>query len=321
MARPTVENREAIEQAKKNLLHAANLLQDVLDGNSYQTDIAGELGISSMQHMLSEGFEPYIRSVIIDIDGLGQKLNENMTPEEKILMGTLIPDDPYIFGKDGKLRILPDYDIDAIYDAIEDCLTDKEAKVLRMHCGCDPDTASGHPTLEDMGTAVNVTKERARQILNKAFEKLRNPNVQKKIFAPTFETARVETEEITSALKELRAEYVRAKDEYDELIVKLKAVEAAKTGGAASDTANLQFSGAEDPMAAIAEARIPDNGLSYRANNWLEQAGYKTLLDVYRAGTDKLMKIRGLGAKSVAEIICLFRDRYHLTIPKAKTED
>lgn len=320
MARP-IENTEAIEQAKVKLLHAAGLLQDILDGKLYQTDAADNLGISSMQHMLSEGFEPYIRNVMLEVENLGQELNKHMTAEEKILMHTLMPDDPYIFGRNNKLRILPHYDVDALNDAILDFLTENEAKILRMDCGCDPDCPGDHFTLDQMGDQINVTKERARQIRDRAYAKLRSPEVQARIFAPEFESTAVETEYLKSALQELKTEYRRSRDEYDELCIKLKALNVAKASNTPMDIPSDMFAKEMDAFASAADARIPDPELSYRSNHWLQEAGYLTLMDVYRAGSDKLSKIRGLGAKSVAELTCLFRDRYHMALPKAETKD
>jgi len=51
-------------------------------------------------------------------------------------------------------------------------LTDSEARVLRMYYGLD-----GHPpmTLEEIGVFVGRTRERVRQIKEKALQKLRHP--------------------------------------------------------------------------------------------------------------------------------------------------
>lgn len=59
-----------------------------------------------------------------------------------------------------------------LYQAMEECLTDREEKVIRLRYGLD----DGHPrTLEEVGKEFGVTRERIRQIEAKAIRKLRHP--------------------------------------------------------------------------------------------------------------------------------------------------
>ena len=57
-------------------------------------------------------------------------------------------------------------------------LTEREAAVLRMRYGLDDEPPK---TLEDVGKAFNVTRERIRQIEAKALRKLRHPSRSKKV--------------------------------------------------------------------------------------------------------------------------------------------
>ena len=57
-------------------------------------------------------------------------------------------------------------------------LTDREAKVLQMRYGLDDGQAK---TLEEVGKAFNVTRERIRQIEAKALRKLKHPTRSKKL--------------------------------------------------------------------------------------------------------------------------------------------
>ena len=57
-------------------------------------------------------------------------------------------------------------------------LTPREADVLRMRYGLDDEQPQ---TLEDVGKAFNVTRERIRQIEAKALRKIRNPNRSSKL--------------------------------------------------------------------------------------------------------------------------------------------
>ena len=57
-------------------------------------------------------------------------------------------------------------------------LTPKEEKIIIMRYGLDDGTEK---TLEEIGIKFNVTRERIRQIENRAFEKLRHPSRSKKL--------------------------------------------------------------------------------------------------------------------------------------------
>ncbi len=64
-------------------------------------------------------------------------------------------------------------DLRAAIDEALDELSPREAKVLRMRFGLD--TTSDH-TLEEVGKQFDVTRERIRQIENKAMCKLQHPS-------------------------------------------------------------------------------------------------------------------------------------------------
>jgi len=63
-------------------------------------------------------------------------------------------------------------------EAVLTTLTDREAKVLRLRFGLED---GRQRTLEEVGQAFNVTRERIRQIEAKALRKLRHPSRSKKL--------------------------------------------------------------------------------------------------------------------------------------------
>ena len=81
--------------------------------------------------------------------------------------------------------LLPDETLPACDDVLSDgelkteiqdamgALTEGEARVLRMYYGLDGQQPM---TLEEIGTYVGRTRERVRQIKEKALQKLRHPN-------------------------------------------------------------------------------------------------------------------------------------------------
>jgi RNA polymerase primary sigma factor len=67
---------------------------------------------------------------------------------------------------------------DRCRDVLDDTLTSREAKVLRMRFGIEMNTDH---TLEEVGRQFNVTRERIRQIEAKALRKLRHPSRAEKL--------------------------------------------------------------------------------------------------------------------------------------------
>ena len=94
-------------------------------------------------------------------------LNSIVGDEEDTELGDFIADEetitPYKSAETAMLR-------DSIYGLL-DTLADREAAVIKMRFGLE-----GNPmTLEEVGKELGVTKERIRQIEDKALKKLRNP--------------------------------------------------------------------------------------------------------------------------------------------------
>ncbi|MCB1031029.1 MAG: sigma-70 family RNA polymerase sigma factor, partial [Acidimicrobiales bacterium] len=65
----------------------------------------------------------------------------------------------------------------AVIEALDE-LNDREKEVVRMRFGLDDGQAR---TLEEVGKAFGVTRERIRQIEAKTLAKLRNPNRSQKL--------------------------------------------------------------------------------------------------------------------------------------------
>lgn len=94
-------------------------------------------------------------------------LNAIVGDEEDTELGDFIADEdtitPYKSAETAMLR-------DSLYDLL-DTLSDREATVVKMRFGLEGNAM----TLEEVGKELGVTKERIRQIEDKALKKLRNP--------------------------------------------------------------------------------------------------------------------------------------------------
>ena len=91
-----------------------------------------------------------------------------MTDDDETYMSDIIPDE----GQDNPEEVVRNM---AVKDAISEVLgtlSDRERLVIKMRFGLED--GIGH-TLEDIGKALGVTRERARQIEDIAMRQLRNP--------------------------------------------------------------------------------------------------------------------------------------------------
>ena len=80
-------------------------------------------------------------------------------------------------GKPSALEVICDDLVKEKAAAIIDTLPPREAAILKMRFGFeDAGGGEGEKTLEEVGTMFNVSRERVRQIENKALRKLRRNN-------------------------------------------------------------------------------------------------------------------------------------------------
>ena len=84
-------------------------------------------------------------------------------------LGDLLPDENIAACDD----VLSEDELKGEIQTAMDALTEGEARVLRMYYGLDGQEPM---TLEEIGTYVGRTRERVRQIKEKALQKLRHPN-------------------------------------------------------------------------------------------------------------------------------------------------
>ena len=157
-----------------------------------------------------------------------------------------------------------DYSIKQIKKVMHERLTDRELTVLELRNG-------RNMTLEDVGKEFGVTRERIRQVEQKAIRKLRHPaNLKRMSVVPYEEYARLEAEN----------QDLKTKLEYAEKNA-LPAYEEKK----------------------IEDIRIEDLELSVRSFNCLRRVGIKTVGDIVNfSKTRGLEKCRNLGRKSLQEI-------------------
>jgi RNA polymerase sigma factor (RpoD-like family) len=152
-----------VEKLNK-LKKTQRILKQSLDRNPTEQELANELNISrnqlgqllqlrrqslSLNHRIGKGEDTELVDLLED---------ENLQlPEDKM--------------SESMLR-------QAIYDVLSEVLTDRERDVIGLRYGL---ASSQIFTLEEVGSMLNLTRERVRQIQSKAMRKLRRPQVAKRL--------------------------------------------------------------------------------------------------------------------------------------------
>ena len=252
--------------------------------------LAGAVGVSqpTVQAHISSG-NMNMRFLVGYAEALGVKVSDLVEgaadPEKFTLERELCDMYPWniaatIWGDTSNDRLYQAY-IPGLLEAVG-TLSELEKRVMSMRYEHDM-------TLEDCGKALNVTRERVRQIEVKALRKLSLPRIQKtwRMDDRTMEKAY----EIMDEASRIRLEAIRCMDavsrqkEAIEEIYKL-AKDAMATPTTDEKTADISIP-------------IEDLELSVRSYNCLCRAGVKTVGDILKTN---LYKVRNLGKKSKDEI-------------------
>ena len=191
------------------------------------------------------------------------------------------------FDRDGKLTDEAKNEMYAVYipallKSLES-LTDREQKVLMLRF------ANGL-NLEQCGYRFNVTRERIRQVEQRALRKLRHPRHYKHWHYDTLEKYQEAKEEASR----YQLENIQLKEKIKNLY----------------DQCGLDCNGiptAPEP------AKTPDIDIEYlelsvRSYNCLKRAGINRISDFDGFTIEKFMKVRNLGRKSMEEIISKLKD-------------
>lgn len=280
--------RENIAEIRDELYRVGNLLQSVLDGKLYQTDIAGEIDVSTrhLHHQIANKFSGYIKTKLASIDDLCRALEDVRTPGDKLLL--------HVFGVDlddshekDKILLLPDYDEDALWDIVNRRLRGSALDMTKMYVGAYYGDIAGGAldgqtlTSREIARLYNITPQRVCQILRKSFRRLRHPAMLHDIF----ETMDAEFPELVNKKIEQTCERI--------LSEKLK--ESTKTPGPAEPDKPAEP--AELPVISIMDAQF-----SVRTYNCLYRANIDTLNQLADMTYDQVAKIRNLGQKCIREI-------------------
>lgn len=192
-------------------------------------------------------------------------------------------------------------DIDAGLAYVMSTLTPREQRVLELHYKEDY-------TREEIEIDFNVGKERVRQIMNKAIQKLRQPDRSKYLlngYAEMRAIDRLQEEKAACMTSKQQAELIHkylGPEIGRYLIEHDRAVELAKMFGCA-EPAELPDKVVDTFLdVRLVNMPIEDLGLNVRTYNALHRANMNTVQDLVNLTEEELMKVRNLGCKGFEDV-------------------
>lgn len=169
----TPERRQALEESLDNLQYLSHLIQDVLNGNMSQTQLATRLGVTSqsVSNDIRNHFLPRLHKIqALSTENLIHLLQDCETPYEKLVKD--------IFGlhnlHPNTVFLVPEDTEEILHRLIDEQLNDQQKEILTMRYGLNDQPPM---SLQEIGATKGVTRERIRQIIAKTLRKLRHPNV------------------------------------------------------------------------------------------------------------------------------------------------
>lgn len=156
-------------------VHMMERINKVTSVESHNIGLGIEERIEKISEELSITEDAVKESLILRKNYLSYtSLNIPIGDEENTELGEMIPEEDILSIE----NIVAGRELRRNLEAVLDTLTQREQKVIRLRFGLD----DGRPrTLEEVGKQFNVTRERIRQIEEKALRKLRHPSRARKI--------------------------------------------------------------------------------------------------------------------------------------------
>lgn len=160
-------DQDRVIRIPTNLVEYHNKMSKIIA--QYQTEYGTAPSIEEL--MEETGWTKERVSTLLDLTMSTASLETPVGDEEEATMGDLIPDNTY----NPVAEAMREADKQVILSVLN-TLTEKERDVMTLRFGIGTDNPL---TLEEVGEKYNVTRERIRQIENRALKKLRHPSRSK----------------------------------------------------------------------------------------------------------------------------------------------
>lgn len=160
-------DQDRVIRIPTNLVEYHNKISKIIA--QYQTEYGTTPSVEEL--MEETGWTKERVSTLLDLTMSTTSLETPVGDEEDATMGDLIPDNTY----NPVAEAMREADKQVIFSVLN-TLTEKERDVMTLRFGIGTDNPL---TLEEVGEKYNVTRERIRQIENRALKKLRHPSRSK----------------------------------------------------------------------------------------------------------------------------------------------
>ena len=160
-------DQDRVIRIPTNLVEYHNKVSKIIA--QYQSEYGHAPSIEDL--MEETGWDRRRIETILDLTMATTSLETPIGDEDEATMGDLIPDNTY----NPVAAALREADQQVILSVLN-TLTEKERDVMTLRFGIGTDNPM---TLEEVGEKYNVTRERIRQIENRALKKLRHPSRSK----------------------------------------------------------------------------------------------------------------------------------------------
>lgn len=160
-------DQDRVIRIPTNLVEYHNKMSKIIA--QYQTEYGTAPSIEEL--MEETGWTKERVSTLLDLTMSTASLETPVGDEEDATMGDLIPDNTY----NPVAEAMREADKQVILSVLN-TLTEKERDIMTLRFGIGTDNPL---TLEEVGEKYNVTRERIRQIENRALKKLRHPSRSK----------------------------------------------------------------------------------------------------------------------------------------------
>ena len=160
-------DQDRVIRIPTNLVEYHNKMSKIIA--QYQTEYGTNPSVEEL--MEETGWTKERVSTLLDLTMSTSSLETPVGDEEDATMGDLIPDNTY----NPVVEAMREADKQVILSVLN-TLTEKERDVMTLRFGIGTDNPL---TLEEVGEKYNVTRERIRQIENRALKKLRHPSRSK----------------------------------------------------------------------------------------------------------------------------------------------
>ena len=160
-------DQDRVIRIPTNLVEYHNKMSKIIA--QYQTEYGTNPSVEEL--MEETGWTKERVSTLLDLTMSTASLETPVGDEEEATMGDLIPDNTY----NPVAEAMREADKQVILSVLN-TLTEKERDIMTLRFGIGTDNPL---TLEEVGEKYNVTRERIRQIENRALKKLRHPSRSK----------------------------------------------------------------------------------------------------------------------------------------------